>query len=109
METMLFTTDMLSLEENKRKKQNYVMKRYIYDKLSSVVEELIKDEVTKNKIMKELKSILMMKNNVKETPQMQKIITIGEFKKSEGDLIAEFVKLYNNDPTILNRLGEKIM
>jgi hypothetical protein len=59
--------------------------------------------------MKELQSILVMKKSVKEITPMQKLITIWEFKKSKEDLIDEFVKLYKNDPTILNILGEKIM
>jgi hypothetical protein len=75
MKNTLFTPEELKdLKEEKSK--NYIIKRYIYDRLSTLIEEIVTDNLVKSKLMKELQSILVMKKSVKEITPMQKLITI---------------------------------
>lgn len=104
----LFMPDIEAIEKEFNKKV-YLIKRLIYDRMYTAILESNASDFNKQLLIKELEGILNMKNSKAEKSQMQEIITIGEFNKSEEALLKAVAKRCKEDPSFLQRLGNWIV
>lgn len=84
----------------------YLIKRLVYDRMHTAIIDIDAPDLAKHRLIKELESILHMKNSKAEKAPIQEVMTIAEFQKSEEALINAVVKRYREDPEFLMRLGK---
>lgn len=104
----LFMPDIEGIQKSFNKKV-YLIKRIVYDRMRTAVVNCNAPDHIKHSLIKELESILHMKNSKAEKSPIQEVMTIGEFSKSEEALIDAVVKRCKEDSSFLSRLGKYII
>ena len=103
----LFMPDLEAMHKEFGKK-TYTIKRLIFDRLNTLIDDLDLSKEAEWRLRKELDSIISLKKSAAEKAPLQAIITIKDFSKSEQALIDAVAKRYKEDPEFLTRLGQAL-